>query len=362
MSKSVKLQFFGDLSLIGDYLDPRLYNEFYAAIKSASDALPKVDLTIGDWEAPILSGAPAVSPKELRIKTTPEAAELSGPLALSLVTLANNHVFDFGEEGFRETTDFLRRKQISFIGAGLNAESATRPFLTEINGIPLAVVGYVDRGTNPGVTGAGLFLNYLDPDRAIAEVKELRRKGFVTIVICHWGIDFLPLPLPEHRELARNLVSAGATLVVGHHPHRLQPYEKWDDGMIFYSLGDLLAGDIYPRPKFTEPTSVLTCEISDSKITGFELRPFILRKGILSPDKTNRADTEFRRLNSYISLDEAGYRKAFTRALMKHVFLVKPRHFLSRKKSPLEILKSLRKRHWRENIELLKSVLGKSNR
>jgi poly-gamma-glutamate capsule biosynthesis protein CapA/YwtB (metallophosphatase superfamily) len=360
MSKSVKLKFFGDVSLIGDYLDPTRFAAYYASIKSAAGSLPEADLTIADWEAPIFSGARQLSQKELRINTNPQSAELATPLNLNLVTLANNHVFDFGEEGFRETTDFLNRNQISFVGTGLKADDASRPFLTEINGVPIALLGYVDPGTNPGVSGDGLFLNYLEPDRAIADVEELTRKGFVSIVVCHWGIDFLPLPLPERRELARNLITAGAALVVGHHPHRLQPYEKWNDGMIFYSLGDFLAGDIYPRPRFTEPTCALTCEVTDSGVKSFELRPFILRKGVISADKTGKVEKAFDRLNSVIKLDETNYRKAFARALMRHVFLVKPLHFLLRKKNPIELLKSLRKRHWRENIQLLRSIIGKA--
>ena len=179
---------------------------------------------------------------------------------VKVVSFANNHVFDQGHEGFDESLDHLREQGMLFVGAGSNAQTAWQPVILEKNGIKIGWLGmtrWLNGNRNPEKDDEPhvAFLPYpseaggapgLDEAGLLAAIKSARAQCDLLLISIHWGIEYAPAPRPEDADLAHRMLEAGASAVIGHHPHVLQPIETYqtaDDrnGLIVFSLGNFLS-------------------------------------------------------------------------------------------------------------------------
>lgn len=162
------------------------------------------------------------------------------------VTLANNHVMDFGSEGLRRTLEALDAENIPHCGAGLRAENYGNPLMLRCGAHVVALLAYVCDSTNTAdcsnrESGVAEFRC----DVALREIAEARRRGADRIVVSmHWGCEEVFLPKRTDVERGRLLVDAGADLVIGHHAHRIQACERYRGKMIYYGLGNCVMPDL----------------------------------------------------------------------------------------------------------------------
>lgn len=203
------------------------------------------DIVFGNLEC-TLPGIETV-PTEPRVVSTEAQVSSLKEAGIGVVTLANNHMFDSMDEGFERVVDLLARLNIEFCGAGRNAREAFRPTIIESNGIRTAFVGVADKST-----GASRFANEkasgiarLETDKIVETVSSLKERANHVIVSPHWGEERFRVPSPEQRRQARAFVDAGASMVLGHHPHVLQGLEMYKGAPVAYSLGGLLANTVY---------------------------------------------------------------------------------------------------------------------
>ncbi|MDR3797374.1 MAG: CapA family protein, partial [Terracidiphilus sp.] len=187
----------------------------------------------------------------------PQALKASG---IKIVSFANNHVMDQGWAGFQESREHLREIGLLFAGTSDNTATAWQPVITEANGIKVGWLGmtrWLNGGRNPdkddqphvnffpypgeagGASGA-------DEATVLAAVKAARAQCDLLVISVHWGVEYATAPRPEDVDIAHKMLEAGATVIVGAHPHVLQPIEtyKTQDGrdtVIFYSLGNFLS-------------------------------------------------------------------------------------------------------------------------
>jgi poly-gamma-glutamate capsule biosynthesis protein CapA/YwtB (metallophosphatase superfamily) len=187
----------------------------------------------------------------------PQALKASG---IKIVSFANNHAMDQGWAGFAETREHLRETGLLFAGTSDNAATAFQPVFTEAHGIKVGWLGmtrWLNGNRNPDDANAPQvnFFPYpgesggapgADEATVLAAVKAARAQCDLLVVSIHWGIEYSPAPRPEDVDLAHKFLEAGASVVVGHHPHVLQPMETYrtQDGrntVIFYSLGNFLS-------------------------------------------------------------------------------------------------------------------------
>jgi hypothetical protein len=161
------------------------------------------------------------------------------PLA---VCLANNHIMDYGSEGFLETIENLQRHGIQYFGAGSSADHCHNPFILHVGGQRIALLGYVCPTTHPVFAAGENFgvapINLDEMARDILLAKENRAERI--IVQLHWGEEDVGLPKPADVVLAHHLIELGADLIVGHHAHCIQPFEIFKGKYIFYGLGNAL--------------------------------------------------------------------------------------------------------------------------
>ncbi|MGA3130517.1 MAG: CapA family protein [Terracidiphilus sp.] len=187
----------------------------------------------------------------------PQALKASG---IKIVSFANNHVMDQGWSGFTESREHLKEIGLLFAGTSDNTATAWQPVITEANGIKVGWLGMTrwlngnrnpDKEDQPHVN----FFPYpgeadgapgADEATVLAAVKAARAQCDLLVISVHWGIEYATAPRPEDMDLAHKMLEAGATVIVGAHPHVLQPIEtyKTQDGrdtVIFYSLGNFLS-------------------------------------------------------------------------------------------------------------------------
>jgi poly-gamma-glutamate synthesis protein (capsule biosynthesis protein) len=194
------------------------------------------------------------------------------------VTLANNHTMDFGRKGLADTIEACRQSEVLTVGAGANAHDAAQPLsITLPNARRLTVLAFCERemgiadSCHPGTA----WLVGPGAERCIQEAK---RTSDVVIVCAHGGNERVPLPSLQRRTQLRQLVEAGADLVIGHHPHVPQGWEHWGGGHIFYSLGnfyfDSLTGE---RSPWQDWSFLLRAWIGTAGVQALQIIPFFRR-------------------------------------------------------------------------------------
>ena len=357
-NKGFTVQWLGDIALTAQFTNPSFHGLIRENVAYLSSTLPRADLRIANWEAPLM-GSEGVNPrKKVALHTTTEAASQIGPLGLHVALLANNHIFDCMASGLERTISFLEAQEIRWVGAALTPGQAARPLLLSVNDTPLAVLAYVDTDTNPQIPAhQSMHVNWLKPDRVVSQVRTLQREGYTVLVSFHCGMDFVALPSPLHRALARQTIEAGASLVMCYHPHRIQAYERWGKGHIFYGLGNLLAGNIYPWPRIADLAVAATFKLEARQVVDVDLRHFVFRNGRIKPDLQKRGARAYEKANRKIAAPDEQYERHFAKALAYELALARPWHFIRRNRNPLKMISSLEKRHLAEYRRLITDML-----
>lgn len=219
------------------------------------------DLFLVNLEGTLTSQGKPVE-KSFNFKADPQDVAVLQSAGVDVVSLANNHAFDYSAEGLSQTRATLLRAGIAAFGAGRDLAEARRPAILERNGVRVGFLGYLFMGDHtiepeiiyagpgrPGVAGTHKDLPTLL--RWIREdVTALRTRVDLLVVVFHGGRESRNLIEPYQRQVAETAVAAGADLLVGHHPHTLQGLEQMEGAWVAYSLGNLMfAGNWNPRRK-----------------------------------------------------------------------------------------------------------------
>ena len=184
----------------------------------------------------------ATTAKTYAFQAKPERMNLLTEMGVDLVTLSNNHVYDYGPEALHETCDLLSQANIDYIGGGHNISDAKRAVYYEINGLKIGFVAAsnaeVHRFTPQATEDSpGILLAY-DMAEYLAVVKEASQNCDYLIAYMHWGTEDSNYLNEQQQAEGRQLLEAGADIVVGGHPHVLQGMEYVDGKPIIYSMGD----------------------------------------------------------------------------------------------------------------------------
>lgn len=190
-----------------------------------------------------------------------------------ICALSNNHMADFGADAVRSTIEALDECHIKAFGAGSSPESARDPLVIELEGLRIGLLAFCSTRKCVGdhlKTEIGKPLSLID-DRTLELIRRLKPQVDHVVVISHWGREFIHYPVPEDREIARAMIDAGASVIVGHHPHVLQGCEIYKGRHIVYSLGNFIFPEqVAPQPlrwNKTERTgAVAAFEFSKSSV------------------------------------------------------------------------------------------------
>jgi poly-gamma-glutamate capsule biosynthesis protein CapA/YwtB (metallophosphatase superfamily) len=248
-----------------------------------ADTLRAADLTFGNLECPV-SDVGRNRHHLYSFRADPKAIDGLTFAGFDVMSVANNHLYDWGPKALVDTLKRLREAGIKPVGAGAEDREAHYPTLVEVEGVKLAFLAYVD--VDPKVAAAGPQkpgVAWLDPERVLADIRFARPLADVVIVSLHWGIEYMTRPEPEQVELAHQMIDAGADLVVGGHPHVVQPLEEYQGRWIAYSLGNFVFDQ---KPPATHSGLMLRVTISDGQITDVTPIPISIGRATFQAELT----------------------------------------------------------------------------
>jgi poly-gamma-glutamate synthesis protein (capsule biosynthesis protein) len=235
------LAFAGDVNFAGR--TGRLLTDPATAFGPIAAVLRSADFAAVNLETAVTSrGAP--QPKTYHFRASPVAFSALRDAGIHLVTMANNHVLDYGPVGLADTLAAARAARFPSVGIGMNAAAAWAPYVTTIKGATIAVVGvsqvaelassWVATGSRPGEANA------IDLGRTLAAVRAASRLAKIVIVFMHWGTEGQACPDPSQLSLAPKLAAAGASIIVGAHSHMLQGSGWLGHTFVAYGMGNFL--------------------------------------------------------------------------------------------------------------------------
>ncbi len=297
--KTISLALVGDVFISRDNfgLDGGAADEGFSGVV---DLLASADVAFANFEIPLSErGYPA--DKYITIRTSPDRARDVKRMGFDVVSLANNHIMDYGPEALFDTMAALNRAGVEHVGAGETLDDAMQLWVREVGGRRIGFLawstilppGAAATDTRPGVAPIAIHTGYevlvrlleapsappvitwVDPmaqERAVEQVTRARQAVDYLVVSVHWGADFGDDLADYERPLGRSLVTAGADLVIGNHPHVVRGIEVYQGKPILYGTG--LFVEQVPREGSSEEILALYEKLSpDSYVALLDLGP-----------------------------------------------------------------------------------------
>jgi len=237
----VTLAFAGDVNFA--MRTARLLGDPATAFGPIASVLRSADFTALNLETSV-TGRGVPQPKNYHFRTTPLAFTALRDAGVDIVTMANNHVLDYGPVGLADTLEAARTARFPYVGIGVNAAAAWAPYVTTIKGMTIAIVGvsqvaelaasWVATSTRPGEANA------IDLSQTLAAVRAARRLASTVIVFMHWGTEGDACPDQAQLSLAPQLAAAGASIIIGAHAHMLQGSGWLGHTFVAYGMGNFL--------------------------------------------------------------------------------------------------------------------------
>lgn len=289
--RTITLMAVGDISLQTLRNEPP-FNRIKAVFEEA-------DILFGNLET-VISNRGTPAEKSVVLSASPDKILYMKEAGFDVLNLANNHILDRGPEGFDDTLLALSEHGLPFIGVGNSALSKTLEII-ERKGLRVGFLGYSESGGR--YHDQGIYVNRVDTQRIISDILSIKPDCDFAIVSLHWGIEKVFYPAPEQIALARALVDAGATVVLGHHPHVIQGIERYKDGLIAYSLGNFQF-EFDPEEcsskhsKRTGQSYILKIELSENGIESYDTIPIKISREWLPYIPSKEEQDE---INSFIA-------------------------------------------------------------
>lgn len=251
LAPSATIGLVGDLGL-GRYITTiaRSKNDFSWSFSGVSQILQQNDFNLANLESPIIENCP-----EGKTGTFTFCGDTRFLPQLKqnkfIFTLANNHIFNYGQNGFVQTKNFLSLEQIGYY---FSHDSSSEFYQTEVNDVSFGFLGF-DLVSNP----------QFDHQKIINLISKYNSQVDWLIVSIHWGNEYLPQAESWRINLAHQMIDAGADIIHGHHPHVLQASEIYQNRPIFYSLGNFIFDQNWSEA--TSTSEIVVLKINKNQIT-----------------------------------------------------------------------------------------------
>jgi poly-gamma-glutamate synthesis protein (capsule biosynthesis protein) len=247
-----------ELAVVGDVMLGRRVGaamaragDYAAPLRPMAPRLAAADVTIGNFEATLSrEGSPTQGGDSFA--ADPRVVDGLRLAGFDVLSLANNHVGDWGSRALAQTVNAVRAMGITPVGAGPDLATARAPAIVTANGVRIGVLATDSIGESPAAGAASPGTNRVNMpprtgpidtaavQRVAGDVRALRPQVDLLLVVTHWGTQYTNRPEPSQRTLGRALLDAGADLVVGGHPHWVQGVEVAGDRLIAHSLGNFV--------------------------------------------------------------------------------------------------------------------------
>ena len=270
----------GDIILSRGVQDAMFYaNSPEPVFTDTIPILKNNDFTIGNLEGAVTARTENAQ-KTYTFKFNKKALPYLKQVGFDYLMLTNNHCYDYGEPGFKDTLSAVAAAGFATSGAGLNKDEAAQFYRTEINGHAVSVLSFgaypVEQSGFNGKTMAAATEERAgilwESDDVIDMIREEKKTGALIIVNIHGGSEYVRKPTASQRKLYEKVCDAGADVVFGSHPHVLQPIEWYGDSLIFWSLGNFVFPGMEEMPGATD-TMIVRIGFVDGRLLYYEKFP-----------------------------------------------------------------------------------------
>lgn len=274
------------------------------------EEMGKVDIMVLNNEFPYSDRGTPTPGKQFTFRAKPATVSYLGDMGADLVSLANNHAYDYGEDAFLDTMSILREAGIAYMGAGCNLQEARRPVYYIINNMKIAFVAatQIERLDNPDTKGAtetsaGVFRSW-NSDNLLETVREAEANSDFVIVFLHWGTENSEEIDWAQEKQASEVTAAGADLVIGAHPHCLQQISMVNGVPVVYSLGNFWFNSK------TVDTGLVKAVLDEDGLQSLQFIP-CLQSGcttsLVQGEEKSRILDYMRGLSAGVQIDEEGF-------------------------------------------------------
>lgn len=272
--------------------------------------MQSADILMLNNEFPYSDRGEPIPEKAFTFRAKPSSVAYLEEMGVDIVSLANNHAYDYGEEALLDTLQTLTEAGIPYVGAGADIKEASSPVYFILNDMKIAFISatQIERLENPDTKGAtetspGVF-RCLNGEKLLQTVAEAKEESDFVIVYVHWGTENEEETDWLQEKQAPELVEAGADLIIGDHPHILQRIELIQGVPVIYSLGNFWFNSK------TIDTGLVKVTITDEGLQSFQFVP-CLQSGctttLLTGQEKVRVLDEMRRMSENVEIDEDGY-------------------------------------------------------
>ena len=275
------------------------------------ETMRSADIMMLNNEFPYSDRGKPLPDKTYTFRAPVDSVSLLDEMGVDIVSIANNHMYDYGSDAFTDTIDTLKSDNMPFVGGGYDIEEATKPYVFEANGKTVAFLGatQIERNANPDTKGAtdttpGVFRCF-DSARLIEEIKEAKSKYDFVILYVHWGTESTDVLDWAQPYQAKEYVEAGVDAIIGDHPHVLQGITYMDDVPIIYSLGNFW----FNSKSLDTCIATLTIDCTENKIKSFRFIPCTqtnMKVSKLDGAEKQRVIGYMRTISSGVTIDEDG--------------------------------------------------------
>lgn len=240
-----------------------------------ADRITDADISIANLEAPVERPDAEPIPKSgPALATAPGTPARLADVGFDVLTLANNHMMDYGASGLDETKTACATTGLATTGSGNDRSDSFQPVSIDVGPVTVAILSVCEREfgvatrTEPGTA-------WSDCPAALDAIHDADAGADVVIVVSHGGVEYVPLPPPKRRRRLQEFADTGADLVVGHHPHVAQGWQIHNDTPIFYSLGNFAFDRQSDGTNTSRGLAIEVTGVGDA-VTGIDLVPVVV--------------------------------------------------------------------------------------
>lgn len=240
ITKSINVIAVGDINLGRVTGQKLLAGDVDFPFRDIADELKSADITFGNLESQLRdTGGVTQDPNnEYRFSGPTIGAQSLANAGFDIVSIANNHMWDYGINGFTQTIGALNNQTVAFAGASIEPNQPPQLKTFKQNGQIIGFLAITDLLNGYEKTAAPTYINTTNNPKLLQSINDARTKVDWLIVSLHMGVEYQTKPNQKQIDLARKLIDSGVDIVIGHHPHVRQTTELYKDKLIIYSLGN----------------------------------------------------------------------------------------------------------------------------
>ena len=306
------ISFIGDVSLADNWYIMPKYDErnkkVYGILsEDVVDIMTTSNIMVANNEFTISDRGEKMPNKYYTFRASPSRLSIYQEMGVDLVTLANNHIYDFGETAFYDSLEALNQYNIPYIGAGRNMEEAKKPYYFIANGYKIAFVNATRAEkyilTPEATETSGGVLRCYDPTAFIELIQETKKNSDYVITLVHWGTEDTSKLETVQEETSKLYIDAGADIIVGTHAHTLQGIDFYNNKAIIYNLGDFIFNNE------TKDTGIFQLKLTSEGELKYQFIPCKEENEytyLLKDDEKQRVLDKMQNLSPNITMTETG--------------------------------------------------------